>query len=109
MSVNYTKLSKIVSHALRHEPASYDLILDKDGWAEIDNLLLSLRTKDKVWSALSHVHLEQMIKCGDKKRHQIRDSKIRAVYGHSIQARIEKKVSVLLPLSFMVLYTIESI
>ncbi len=37
------KLSKIVSHALRHEPVFYDLILDKTGFVNISVLVASLR------------------------------------------------------------------
>ena len=29
-------LSKLVSHALRHEPAAYGLKLDADGWVALD-------------------------------------------------------------------------
>jgi len=30
--ISYPDLSRTVSHALRHEPSSYGLVLDADGW-----------------------------------------------------------------------------
>lgn len=35
-NINYTKLSKEVSYALRHAPWEYELELDKNGWVQID-------------------------------------------------------------------------
>lgn len=36
--MDYTKLSKEVSYALRYAPWKYELELDKDGWGSIDQL-----------------------------------------------------------------------
>lgn len=37
------KLSRAVSHALRHEPWLYELELDGEGWTSVDDLLQALR------------------------------------------------------------------
>mgnify|MGYP006271089701 CR=1 FL=1 len=88
MSVDTFKLSKAVSHALRHEPQLYNLELDVQGWVEIDSLIQSLRGKDLSWSALSRTDLEKMIELSTKKRHEIKGNKIRALYGHSLATKI---------------------
>ena len=38
-----TKLSRTVSHALRHEPWLYGLELDSYGWVHLIDLVVSLR------------------------------------------------------------------
>lgn len=40
--VNYTKLNKEVSQALRHVPCDYELELAKNGWVLTDQLLRAL-------------------------------------------------------------------
>ncbi|WP_196776849.1 RNA 2'-phosphotransferase [Haloechinothrix halophila] len=42
------KLSKVVSYALRHAPWLYELELDAEGWAPVDQLLDALRAKGGV-------------------------------------------------------------
>jgi len=89
--VNYEKLSKAVSHALRHDPKLYDLELDIDGWVEIGNLLEGLKRKNNsLYNGLTKHHLIKMISIFDKKRHEIFEDKIRASYGHSIQQKLNK-------------------
>lgn len=97
--MNYIKLSKIVSHALRHEPSFYGLKLDNEGWTDIENLLSSLRNKLSEWGDLSKDDLISMIDHSDKKRHQIQEGKIRAIYGHSVQGKLKKEES--LPPEFL--------
>src|SRR5947209_10411353 len=36
---NLTRLSKTISHALRHKPADYGLTLDSEGWVPVPALL----------------------------------------------------------------------
>ena len=88
MKTDNIKLSKIVSHALRHEPHLYNLNLDNEGWVEIDILIKCLIKKDPVWSTLSRKDLENMIAFSKKKRHEIKEGKIRALYGHSLETKI---------------------
>ena len=44
--IDYTKLSKEVSYALRHNPFKYGLEIDEEGWVLISQLLSALH-KDK--------------------------------------------------------------
>jgi putative RNA 2'-phosphotransferase len=83
------KLSHILSYALRHNPLKYNLVLDKEGWTSISELLtaLSLHHHDHLSNRwLRHIekqNLEEMIARSDKVRFEIKDDKIRALYGHS--------------------------
>lgn len=87
--MDYLKLSKEVSYALRHAPWEYELELDDEGWVDVRQLLSSLH-ESREWQELSEQDLHVMIDKSDKKRHEISESKIRALYGHSIPQKILK-------------------
>lgn len=83
-------LSRAVSHALRHEPWLYELELDAEGWVTATSLIAALRDENPSFSALVEADLEQMIASSEKKRHELRDGKIRALHGHSIPQKLVK-------------------
>jgi len=83
-------LSRAVSHALRHEPWLYELELDAEGWASVDDVVAALRSEKPEWATLSAEDLARMIASADKQRHEMRDGKIRALYGHSTPGKLNK-------------------
>src|SRR5213592_3648611 len=85
-----TELSKTVSHALRHEPWLYELELDDEGWAVVDDLLAALHLVRPELNTLSADDLVCMIASADKQRHEMQDGKIRALYGHSVQGKLNR-------------------
>jgi putative RNA 2'-phosphotransferase len=87
--VNYSKLSKEISYALRHAPWEYELELDDEGWVSVEQLLLALRL-DNQWRSINENDLHIAIEKSEKKRHEILGGKIRALYGHSIPKKIIK-------------------
>ncbi len=92
ITINYRELSKEVSYALRHAPAEYGLILDENGWVDVQGLLDALRKNNK-WTSVKLDDLFCMIEASDKKRHEIVDNKIRALYGHSTASQIKKEIA----------------
>ncbi len=70
--------------------------LDDEGWVSVDSLLKALKLLNKEWDELSLTHLQKMISQSEKKRHEIVDGKIRALYGHSITSKINR-ISVVPP------------
>ena len=74
--MDYLKLSKEVSYALRHAPWEYELELDDNGWVNINQLILSLNDSED-WQGLNEQDLYEMIEWSDKKRHEISNGKIR--------------------------------
>lgn len=87
-------LSRAVSHALRHEPWLYELELDEEGWAPVDQLLVALYEKGGVWESVDRVSLERMLATATKRRHELDGDRIRALYGHSMPGRIQKRPAV---------------
>jgi putative RNA 2'-phosphotransferase len=86
--VDYPRLSRAVSHALRHEPWLYEIELDDQGWTAAQDLIAALRAESAQWHKLEVADLERMIAASDKQRHELRDGRIRARYGHSIPGRL---------------------
>ena len=84
------RLSKTVSHALRHKPWLYELELDDDGWVAVDDLLAGIREHQEVWHTLSEDDLAEMINQIDKRRYEMREGRIRALYGHSLPGKLAK-------------------
>ena len=88
---SFAKLSRVISHALRHEPWLYELELDEAGWVSVSLLLGALRAEVPAWALLSEEDLRRMITFSKKKRHELLGGKIRALYGHSTQQKIMKE------------------
>lgn len=88
--MDLANLSRITSHALRHEPWLYELELDEEGWVPAQSLVAALRVEKSSWAELTQSDLERMIAQSEKKRHELRDGKIRAFYGHSVPQRLAR-------------------
>lgn len=91
--INYTKLSTEISYALRHAPWEYELELDKNGWVPVNQLLQALHQTTE-WNSIKTDDLKIMIEKSEKKRHEIKDNNIRALYGHSIPMKISKEKAI---------------
>lgn len=88
--MDYLRLSKEISYALRHAPWEYELELDEEGWVDIKQLLFALHECTAL-QELSERDLHVMIEKSEKKRHEISNGRIRALYGHSIPQRVLKE------------------
>ena len=74
-----SNISKYLSYILRHKPDSIGLKLDKNGWADLDELILKTAEFN-----LSKQIIQEVVVNSHKKRFDILDNKIRANQGHSI-------------------------
>lgn len=79
-----TELSKFLSFVLRHEPEAIGVVLDANGWTDIDRLLEACRAHGKV---LSRELLEAIVATSPKQRFAISDDgrRVRANQGHSVE------------------------
>lgn len=89
--MDHERLSRTVAHALRHEPWVYELELDEEGWAPLDQLVEALRSKRAAWSSLDRGDLEEMMRRADRRRYEIRGDRIRALYGHSLPEELSRE------------------
>ncbi len=86
-------LSRITSHALRHEPWLYELELDDYGWVSVESVLVALRKEHSEWENLCEGDLIRMIENSSKHRHEVKDGQIRALYGHSIAGKLKRALA----------------
>lgn len=91
--MDYTKLSKQVSYALRHAPQEFGLALDDEGFVEVGDLLAALNARGDFEREITVDDLEAMIEKSAKKRHQICGGEIRALYGHSTETLVAKEAT----------------
>ena len=78
-----TRLSKLLSLVLRHDPAHLGLTLDDQGWVPVDTLLAQARAHQV---PLTHEILLHLVATSPKQRFRLSDDqqRIRASQGHSV-------------------------
>lgn len=91
MDRDLIRLSKTISHALRHEPWLYELEPDEEGWVPLADLLAALRQGRAGWARLGEDDLARLIAQSDKRRFELCGGRIRALYGHSLPGRLLKR------------------
>ncbi|MDN3238144.1 RNA 2'-phosphotransferase [Glycomyces tritici] len=75
------KVSKYLSRHLRHEPERLGIELDEHGWVEVDALLKALEDRN---FQVTREELEEVVARNDKQRFALRDGRIRANQGHTV-------------------------
>jgi putative RNA 2'-phosphotransferase len=94
MENDLVELSKTLSYMLRHAPWEYELELDEQGWVPLEQVLAILRKNRKEWERLEEKDLQLLIEQSTKRRHEISQGNIRALYGHSTPTKLLKLVAV---------------
>lgn len=90
MARDLVKTSKFLAYALRHDPDALGISLDDAGWVDLDELLRAMAAHDR---PLSREELDRLINGMDKQRFEIRDGKIRAAQGHTIDVDLRLPVA----------------
>jgi len=80
-----TKISKFLSYVLRHQPESIGLTLDKNGWANVADILENSKLR------LSFEELKYVVANNDKQRFSFNDdlTLIKANQGHTANVELE--------------------
>lgn len=89
--MNYVRLSKEISYALRHAPWEFELELDGEGFVPVEQLISALNESGKHGRPITVSDLGYIIENMDKRRFEIQGDKIRALYGHSVPMHISKE------------------
>ena len=79
------KVSKFLSGLLRHFPGSFGVEVDRDGWADLREVSRILMRR----YGLEPDAVSLIVKFDPKGRFELKDGKIRARYGHTIEVRTE--------------------
>ena len=92
MTKKNVKISKFLSYVLRHKPHEIGLKLDNEGWAKVDELIVSAARHG---TRLNHELIKEVVNTNDKKRFTLSGdgTRIRANQGHSIKVDLGLKVT----------------
>ena len=77
------RIEKKLCFALRHRPEVFNLVLDDEGFCDAEDVCRAFN--------IFYEELERIVAESDKKRFELSDGKIRALYGHSFSNRIKKQ------------------
>ena len=92
--MNYEKLSRKMSHALRHKPSDYNITLDANGWTNIEDLLLGIKSYKGPLNLTDINDIYLVVETQTKKRFEINGNLIRCVNGHSVEGSVAYESSV---------------
>lgn len=81
------ELSKLLALLLRHRAADHGLALDPEGFVPLDDVLAAIARR-RGWSWVRAEHIGEVIARQEKRRYEIVDGDIRAIYGHSVATAI---------------------
>ena len=88
-----TEISRYMALLLRHKPEIAGLVLDKQGWADVDMLLKCISEN---MEPVSFERLCEIVKNDSKQRYSFNEdkSRIRANQGHSVNVDVGLKAAV---------------
>lgn len=91
--------SKFLSLVLRHAPEQIGIVLDAQGWTDVDELIAKANAAGVV---LDHALLHEIVATSDKKRFTISadGTRIRAAQGHSVEVDLDLVPAVPPPILF---------
>ncbi len=79
------RLGKFISGLLRHFPHKFGLEMDENGWVDFEALA---RVVERKYRWASKWLIKALISSDVKKRYEVKNEKIRARYGHSIDLKL---------------------
>ncbi|MGC8542448.1 MAG: RNA 2'-phosphotransferase, partial [Vulcanisaeta sp.] len=91
-----SKLSRLMTYLLRHNPEAIGLAMDHEGWVSIDELVDAVRTRwnPKAYSWLTKEHVIAIALLDPKGRFEMRNGMIRARYGHNKSLNVNIKYEI---------------
>lgn len=75
------RISKLMAYILRHTSK-----IDEKGFININDLLKEIK---KVYPWIEKKHIEEIVESDEKGRYEIKNGKIRDIYGHSLRVFID--------------------
>ena len=79
------RIVRVLAFALRHQPLRFGVTLDGEGFADLDELVLSIRFSHYDWTNLDRERVEDAIRGTGPGRLEIRGGRARACYGRSVR------------------------
>jgi len=82
-------LGRVLTGILRHFPDRYGLSVDAHGWIELAAIARAIAQRHPVYRWLKPQHLIAIAETDAKGRYEVRDDRIRATYGHTLEVDLD--------------------
>jgi putative RNA 2'-phosphotransferase len=82
-------LGRVLTGILRHFPDRYGLSTDAHGWIELGAIARAISQRHPVYRWLRPQHLVAIAETDAKGRYEVREDRIRATYGHTLEIELD--------------------
>jgi putative RNA 2'-phosphotransferase len=82
-------LGRILTGILRHFPDRYHLTMDEHGWVSLPQIVRAVSQQHRAYHWLRVHHLVAIAETDAKGRYEVRDDRIRATYGHTLEVALD--------------------
>ena len=82
-------LGRILTGILRHFPDRYQLTMEPQGWVALPQIVRAIAQRHPAYHWLRVQHLVAIAETDAKGRYEVRDEKIRATYGHTLEVDLD--------------------
>lgn len=82
-------LGRVMTGVLRHFPEKYGLTVDTRGWIELPRLVQAIAGHHRGYHWLRVHHLVAIAESDPKGRYEVKDDRIRATYGHTVEVDLD--------------------
>ena len=82
-------LGRVMTGVLRHFPEKYTLTMDPHGWIALPALTQAISGRHRGYHWLRPHHLVAIAESDPKGRYEVREDRIRATYGHTVEVDLD--------------------
>jgi putative RNA 2'-phosphotransferase len=82
-------LGRVVTGVLRHFPEKYGLQMDPHGWVALPQLVRNISGQHRGYRWLRVHHIVAIAETDAKGRYEVKDDRIRATYGHTLDVDLD--------------------
>jgi putative RNA 2'-phosphotransferase len=82
-------LGRVLTGILRHFPDRYGLEMEPHGWVSLPSIVRAISQKHPAYHWLRVAHLVAIAETDAKGRYEVRDDRIRATYGHTVEVDLD--------------------
>ncbi|HTS33623.1 MAG TPA: RNA 2'-phosphotransferase [Thermoplasmata archaeon] len=82
-------LGRVLTGILRHFPDRYGLEMEPQGWVSLPAIVRAISQKHPAYHWLRPMHLVAIAETDAKGRYEVRDEKVRATYGHTVDVELD--------------------
>jgi putative RNA 2'-phosphotransferase len=82
-------LGRVLTGILRHFPDRYGLTMEPQGWVSLPQIVRAVSQRHPAYHWLRVQHLVAIAETDAKGRYEVRDDRVRATYGHTVEVDLD--------------------